>query len=631
MRLDSRLRAIGLLTAATTAAVVVGTTFCGGAGIKPGTHGGASASSPLSLPSATTEQKADGPPGIALVETRAATPLGLHGLSANGRIQPRGLPTRYWFEHGPTTAYGSRTAARELPPRLGAFYKESFETRGGWQGGLAGDALVHQRGTGAPGGAGGFVRYAASGDLDVNHEDGIGPNELVAYLYTGLHEAPGVVNAALSGGDPDLRGARISAWVRGSKGFVPNDAELVFWVQSTPDPVAALDPEAARWSNWALTRTTFLDAILRGGWQRVELRLPNDTHAWTYAGRYVASERKTYEYWPLDSALAHANGDIFQMLVFMEHTPQATGTIDLDEVEIAYRNRNVLAPSNGGRLVSAPQGGADPSTLTDGWRNGEGRAWASAGAPNPKAPLEITYELERPVAIDTVQIHQNPAWPSKDVEVLTSDDGKQYTLLTGGVVPETARSGKSFAFLLRTKVAGPKTKHVRIRISSGYRAEHWGLGEIEIFGDGARMTTDDDWYDVNADIDGLAPGTLQHFRLVAESEGALNRGPDLTFTVPKTTAPLATTGDATRIAAGRARLDGRLTPLGVSTDLWFEYGPTASYGSVTPRKYGGRGDTPRHVTASVGELKPGTTYHFRLVAESASGISRGDDTTFVAR
>jgi hypothetical protein len=35
------------------------------------------------------------------------------GATLNGRINPQGVPTTWWFENGPTTAYGSETPRRD--------------------------------------------------------------------------------------------------------------------------------------------------------------------------------------------------------------------------------------------------------------------------------------------------------------------------------------------------------------------------------------------------------------------------------------------------------------------------------------------------------------------------------------
>src|SRR5688572_6421023 len=84
------------------------------------------------------------PPPPTLVETRPATALGLDALSVSGRVQPRGRPTRYWFELGETEAYGRRTEAAPLAPRIGAYYRESWDDgTAGWGAGVSGTLLEH--------------------------------------------------------------------------------------------------------------------------------------------------------------------------------------------------------------------------------------------------------------------------------------------------------------------------------------------------------------------------------------------------------------------------------------------------------------------------------------------------------
>ncbi|CAN5925695.1 hypothetical protein BH11MYX4_BH11MYX4_36950 [soil metagenome] len=576
-----------------------------------------------------------------LTATRLATLLGLHAFTANGAVQPRGRPTTTYFESGPTKAYGNCTPVAALPPRLAAHYHESWDgSAGGWQAGMDGQSL---RQIASGGISGGFVRYETPGDVDNNHSDGIGANQLVQYMYPSDWRGADVEVAAWSAGDPDLRGARVSGWVRGNA-WQRRSSEMVFWLQSTPSVAASYAYETARWSNWAFTGFNLTDHMLSGAWERFDYRLVNDSSRWTYAGNYLADERDTYVYLPLDQALGHLNGDLFHMLVFADYLVQPQGSVDFDEVDFAYRNKSLVFPSNGGQLVGAPAGGDDPARLTDGWRNGTGRQWRSAAS--PQGPLEITYALAHPVSVEAVQIHQNPDWPSREVEVLVSSDGVTYASLAQGTVPDVASGGPNFAFFLDTAELRDsaialgfelapwlraQVTHVKVRITSGYQREHWGLGEIELFGPGAVMQTDDDWYDVNADVVGLTPGQTVHYRLVAESDLGVTYGDDQTFTVPATAVPDVITGAASRVASSTAKLEGRINPLGTSSMFWFEYSADTSYGMTTEPTYGGLQITPRTVTAQVEELTPGTTYHYRLVVENETGRSTGAAAAFIAK
>lgn len=48
-----------------------------------------------------------------VVTTKAATAVGGATATLNGTVNPKGLPTTYWFEHGTTVAYGAKTAVLE--------------------------------------------------------------------------------------------------------------------------------------------------------------------------------------------------------------------------------------------------------------------------------------------------------------------------------------------------------------------------------------------------------------------------------------------------------------------------------------------------------------------------------------
>jgi Fibronectin type III domain len=92
-------------------------------------------------------------------------------------------------------------------------------------------------------------------------------------------------------------------------------------------------------------------------------------------------------------------------------------------------------------------------------------------------------------------------------------------------------------------------------------------------------------------------------------------------------APVAETGAAGGVAASTATLAGRLTPNGAVTTYSFEYGQTADYGLRTSDATSSE-NAPIEVSAAVGDLQPGTEYHFRLVAENAGGAVQGPDSTF---
>lgn len=557
------------------------------------------------------------------VETRPATLLGITGLSVNGRIQPQGLPTKYYFEYGPTPDYGQRTDEHQLPPRLAAYYREEWDE--GWNGwGTWANPREHFKEGGS---SKGFIRYANPLRDDHNHDDAVGTVHLAKYMYPGGISISGYPSAFLSAGDPDFRDARIKVAVRGNN-WVPNGTELAWWSQSqsnieiNPNEFT-LHPDY-RHSNWAYSGHDLTDLLQTGKWEKADYRLIHDTNYWSFAGNYRGEPR--YVYWPINDVQRHLNLDFFHMVIFVNPQRRPTGSIDFDEFEVAYRNYSLLLPSNGGKRLSAPaEAPVDADTLHDGWRHGEGKAWHSAA--NPQAPQEFTYEFDTPVTIQSVQIHQHPQWPSKDVEVLVSKDGQTWQSLVKKPIPKDSPAGANYAFLLQRGLKA-EARQAKIRILSGYQPEHWGLGEIEIFGTGAVMQTDHDWYHVNLDITDLKAGQPYHYRVVAVNAAGTYKGQDQVTQLPSDTKPQAITGPATRITTTTAKVEGRLNPLGKKTQFYFEYGLDTQYGQKSEPQYGGLQIVPRTAFANLADLQSGKVYHYRLVGVNETGTTLGADATF---
>ena len=98
--------------------------------------------------------------------------------------------------------------------------------------------------------------------------------------------------------------------------------------------------------------------------------------------------------------------------------------------------------------------------------------------------------------------------------------------------------------------------------------------------------------------------------------------------------PTVTTGPVTAIEATSVTVGGVVSPNGVSTSWYVEYGRTTSYGSHTPSVSAGSGTASLGISARLSGLKPGKTYHYRFVGASSAGTGRGLDgllTTLVPR
>jgi len=130
----------------------------------------------------------------------------------------------------------------------------------------------------------------------------------------------------------------------------------------------------------------------------------------------------------------------------------------------------------------------------------------------------------------------------------------------------------------------------------------------------------------SAGITGLRAGQTYHFRIVASSDGGTSTGKDSTFAT--SSSPAVETGNAASITPTTATLQGSVTPNGLSTTWWFEYGTTTGYGSRTGSHSAGSGTQATSVSDGIKSLRVGTTYHYRLVASNSSGKTVGGDRTF---
>ena len=131
---------------------------------------------------------------------------------------------------------------------------------------------------------------------------------------------------------------------------------------------------------------------------------------------------------------------------------------------------------------------------------------------------------------------------------------------------------------------------------------------------------------VSAPVDGLVPGTTYHYRLVAANASGTTAGADRTFVTVG--APVAVTGSAQAVGVSGATLTGSVDPKTHTTSWYFEYGKSTSYGTRTATQRADANTGNRSISVALSNLAPGTTYHYRVVAASSAGTSRGADVAF---
>jgi hypothetical protein len=133
---------------------------------------------------------------------------------------------------------------------------------------------------------------------------------------------------------------------------------------------------------------------------------------------------------------------------------------------------------------------------------------------------------------------------------------------------------------------------------------------------------------ISVPLGGLARGTVYHYRVVATNSSGVTESPDQTFTTPSI--PVIESSEA---AAGTntARLTVSVVANARPTEVRFEYGAGASYGSVTAPIQAGSSLLAQAVSVDLGGLQPGTTYYFRGLAGNEIGTATGPDQTFTTQ
>ncbi len=79
----------------------------------------------------------------------------------------------------------------------------------------------------------------------------------------------------------------------------------------------------------------------------------------------------------------------------------------------------------------------------------------------------------------------------------------------------------------------------------------------------------------------LTPTTTYHFQLLASNSIATNAGSDQSFTTQSGAAPAIGAVGVTSLSTTNATLEGNITPNGLDTSAWFQYGSTTNYGNLT--------------------------------------------------
>jgi hypothetical protein len=207
----------------------------------------------------------------------------------------------------------------------------------------------------------------------------------------------------------------------------------------------------------------------------------------------------------------------------------------------------------------------------------------------------------------------------------TTDGTDQSFTTPASLVPTVVTGAASSVTATSATVGGtvtPNGAHTRYSFQYGTTTSYGLQTGTRDAGSGTSSVT------VSAPLFRLTGGTTYHYRLVASNGAGTTDGSDQTFSTPASPLPTAVTGAASSVKATSAAIAGTVTPNGSRTRYWFQYGTSTSYGSQTWSRAAGSGTSAVSVSASLGRLTAGTTYHYRLVASNSVGTADGADQTF---
>jgi len=139
------------------------------------------------------------------------------------------------------------------------------------------------------------------------------------------------------------------------------------------------------------------------------------------------------------------------------------------------------------------------------------------------------------------------------------------------------------------------------------------------------IAPDNGSHPVSAELSGLEEATAYRFQLVTASSTGTKEGPILSFETFGP--PRILNVRASNASPSTAKLEAQIDPRGFGASYRFEWGPTAAYGNVAPASFQAvpPGTPPVQISAEIGGLAPGATYHYRLVASGGAGTRRSAD------
>ncbi len=132
---------------------------------------------------------------------------------------------------------------------------------------------------------------------------------------------------------------------------------------------------------------------------------------------------------------------------------------------------------------------------------------------------------------------------------------------------------------------------------------------------------------ISANLSGLLPNTMYHFRATAFNDDGTGDGGDKLFTT-SAAAPTVVTSPPQNVTFSSVRLVSTVNPNNSATDTHFDWGTSIAYGSTTPISSLPADMVTHSETFDLGTLSPNTMYHYRISATNVAGTVNGGDQSF---
>lgn len=473
-------------------------------------------------------------PGQPSIETGEAIRRGCEGVVVEGNLRGGSAPTQYWLEYQIDGEVAPQsTVKRWAPPPLSRRRKirlvEEYRQWGYYTQSLHYAVIAAPTGDKAEQTATGFARMRAPFCIDMNHMTGAG----TFFLIGAWSPAADIPTGAGVGPTPlDYRDARVEIDVANE---LDADAKSFITLGVQAKTENSPSDEFPQSAGWMLSgQSVEVRSLPYGAQKTLQFELRPQSAGWTMMGNNPALKDdadERYAYSPLDRVLRSTDENIFFCLSNPDEPDLPVGHLSFGTMRIQHRDWSILSPTQGTVLLEQPEGApVDAMVLTDGGSGDPAEYWVSPS--RPTRPQRFVWDLGSEQTLDRVLIHQNPEWPCRTIEILTSCDGNHFEPCTRLAL---SQGRPEFGELRQTMTQIPEAPPVRFVAAvllDGYERTRFGLDAIELFARDPQPVPDNAPASIAFEIPAPPPGATLSYQLVAENEYGRCDGETRTLEIP---------------------------------------------------------------------------------------------------